>query len=200
MWVQFKDEEIARIIAAVGPGPIADKFAAVLHPDTDAFIDAADGYSDVIHIPVETSIERTRNGAYVLVDWWVANSRAGFLELTDYDDFDITGETRAKREALAEFNVDDLKNGEGCGEFDEFFWETEYNAGTLEFFVGTRRNSGKPGAIWSSKVQLAGCSEEVSAETAFQFVLQCVEDFRLFRQTTIARQVSSRMIYFTADV
>ncbi|MBB6182559.1 hypothetical protein [Pseudorhizobium flavum] len=89
MWIELDKNEVATILAATdNPSVIAKLTPSSPHPDADTFIEAADG-NDYFHV-----------GGYVLGWLWVPNEAAGFDELNDFDDYDISRECRELLESV----------------------------------------------------------------------------------------------------
>jgi hypothetical protein len=175
MWIQLDPHEVGQIIAAVGNGPLADKLSKKEHPDAEKFREAADLSSDYVHIPVDAPIDRTRNGAYVLSWTWVYNESAGYMELTDFSNFDISEALRDKLDALTEFRIDDWdpSTWEADGAVDNQAWSLTGTGEELRFSV---ENAETAEVAWFHTCGRK--SEDASEEALFSFVLDAVDKYR----------------------
>jgi hypothetical protein len=185
MFAEFEESEVATILAAVGPGPIANKLTAKPHPDTEAFASAADRSSDYVHVPTAPLIDRTRNGAYVLVWMWIYNEQAGVDQVSDFDDFAIKPETLRSLEALRHFRLESFRPGEAngiIGALDTWYWSVEVDRGALKFYVGANERCPSSHPVWwySKKLRKTRWRghKVLSQETYFSFILEATERFR----------------------
>ena len=186
MWVDLEDDEIAQIVAALGLGPIQEKLTAKQHPDAEKFREEAEFFSDYVTLPMDAPIERTRNGAYVLTWTWVYNETAGYMALTNFDDFEISDVLRNQLEELREFQVDflDLDHKEiSCGAIDKWRWAVSNVDGRLMFAI----KQGDAGdAVWSHTAQHQ--DRTLDEEAAFSFILDAATKFRHETSAIMYRQ------------
>jgi len=185
MWVELEPTEIEQILAMVGSGPIAEKLSRKQHPDAEKFREAADFSSDYVHVPVDAPIDRTRNGAYVLSWTWVYNESAGYMELTDFDDFDISDELREKLDALTEFRIDDLdaSTWEADGAIDNQAWSLAGIEDELRFSVEDNKTAA---VTWFHTDGWK--SEEASEGALLSFVFDAVDKYRSEMVPTLPTQ------------
>jgi len=189
MWVELTNEEIAAIIQAIGPGTIAQKLTTRSHPDTAAFAEAADLSSDYIHVPQETFIERTRNGAYVLAFVWVYNQDAGFFELTvDFDGFNLSRGLKDRLENLRNFRLTWFHPGEMngvIGAVDGLYWSVERDKKGLTFNVGAEEKSPARFPLWKRQIEFrtARGRDGISDEDYFLFIADSVDSYRAYQES-----------------
>lgn len=184
MWIDLDKTEIAAIIAATSdPSIIAKLTPSAPHADSDAFIEAADGFSNYLHVDYDAVMERTRNGAYVMSWLWVPNQLAGFQELNDFDDYDISRECLELLEAIQTFDVEslDVHNEQELGEgsLDGFRWSLLLDENDLLFVVQAQDQS----SSWSYAETRGTDGDDASPvgvtdERCLRFVLEAIGHFR----------------------
>ncbi|MGO6727247.1 hypothetical protein ACCS45_03870 [Rhizobium ruizarguesonis] len=175
MWVHLNKTEIAEILMRVGPGAIADKLTEQAHPEAELFREAA-MHDDYTKVPVDAPVDRTRNGAYVLSWRWIYNETVGLMDLTDFDDYEISQTSRARIEAIREFQADyvdldgDTEVGEGL--VDKAYWRLTSNGDLLTFAVFADVRAGQD--IWSTSEVHAN----PTLDSVILFLASAVERYR----------------------
>lgn len=146
MWVELDKDEVTLILDRVERPSLLNKLRAQQHPDAAAFGEAADCFSNYIHVQDDPPIERTRNGAYVMTWLWVPNEQAGFPRLNGFDDYDITKECLALLETTQRFEVEtldvDADQRVGAGVLDGYRWVLLLEAELLTCIIESSPQSG----------------------------------------------------------
>jgi hypothetical protein len=175
MWVHLSSKEITEILTCVGPGAIADKLTEQAHPEAELFREAA-MHDDYTQVPVDAPVDRARDGAYVLSWRWIYNETVGLMDVTDFADYEISEITRARIEAIREFQADyvDLDGGTDVGEglVDKAYWRLTLDGDLLTF--GVFSDEGAQQQIWSTSEVDAGAS----LDSAVLFLANAVERYR----------------------
>jgi|GEM_PF-3225255 len=179
MWIELDQNEVATILAATTePSIVAKLKPTAPHPDADAFIEAADRFSDYLHVVLDPHFERTRNGAYVMPLLWVPNERAGFQELNDFREFDISEECRELLEAVHRFDVENLEVNDGtelgAGSLDGYRWTLGMDEDVLLFVILADEQS----PPWSYKETYFDGLNELTDERCFRFLIDAIQHFR----------------------
>ncbi|CCF22355.1 protein of unknown function (plasmid) [Pseudorhizobium banfieldiae] len=184
MWIDLDKTEIATILAATSePSIVAKLIPSTEHPDAGAFIEAADRFSNYLHVDDDAVFERTRNGAYVMGWLWVPNQLAGFDELNDFDDYDISRECRELLEAAHHFDVETLdvhsETELGEGSLDGFRWTLLLEENNLLLSIRAQDQS----LSWSytesrSTDGDSASSVDVTDERCLRFMLEAIGQFR----------------------
>ncbi|MBB3452804.1 hypothetical protein FHT86_001060 [Rhizobium sp. BK313] len=177
MWVDLDEDDIAKIVQAVGPG-LYDKLIHKSDPDAEKFRDAANE-DDYTHVAIDAPVDRTRNGAYVLCWRWVYNETVGYLSLSDFDEYDIADSTREKIEALREFQLDDFDIEDECGclsdgAIDKARWELSLKDGVLKFAI--LEDDSNHAELWSYSSDWT--VTELNVDVAFDFISKAVNRYR----------------------
>ena len=193
MWVELNEYDAALIIRAIGPGEISDRLTSKAHRDAEMFREAAN-VDDYTTLPNDAPVERTRNGAYVLCWRWVNNEDAGFMALSDFDEYEIEDSTRDKIEALREFQLWFIYTGLDCdydcfggGAIDENQWKLSVAGDGLKFAIF--ENDESEVELWSYSNDYPDLN--LSVDIAFKFIVRAVNEYRSTTRPVGNRRIGS---------
>ena len=188
MWIELTPDEAKDLLSITENEKIRKKLTAVPHPHTGVFVDAASRSSDYVHVPMDTVIDRTRNGAYVLTWTWVYNEQAGFKALPNFNEFDVSTDLRDRLNRLHNFTVEHY-HGDSfmdlcVGKMDGYPWSLIAKFGEFKFtaFESLGHWAWVDTAPLPDKLE---GQQSIPAEIAFTFLAEVVEKYRSLMRETV---------------